>query len=139
MEQMKEFRDKFLHELDSYGDEEMAMRIKEYKQKAPNITEFTLSNVSNSIKRTFDLKVKLLINTTVTPFITSDHPVIRYNQFLEMRRHPGGNAGLAAKGLQVFLPLSPKHMLLFYDDWVYKVGGRSQEMLWMVLKDYHYL
>jgi hypothetical protein len=72
-----------------------------------------------------DLCYKLLINRTDTPFITSDHPVVLYNQFMERRRAFGSNTGLGCKGLQMFLPLSPHCCLILYDCDVYKVGGRS--------------
>lgn len=72
-----------------------------------------------------DLRFKLLINRTQTPFVISDHPAVRYNQFLETRKPTGGITGLAVKGLQIFLPISPRHTIIFFDAWAYKVGGRK--------------
>ena len=76
-----------------------------------------------------DLKCKLIINNTSTKFITSDNPVVKYNKFLEMRGFPGGTVGIVSKGLQMFFPISPSHMLLYYDDWVYKVGEKSRNLI----------
>jgi hypothetical protein len=73
-----------------------------------------------------DLWWKLIINETKQPFITSDHPVVLYNQFLEPRKTCGSNVGLASKGLEIFLPLSPKFTLILFDKDVYKVGTRNQ-------------
>jgi hypothetical protein len=75
---------------------------------------------------TFDLHYKLLCNRTTDPFVTSDHPAVLYNQFLEPRRKEGSNTGLAIRGLQLFLPIGPRHTLVFYDKDVYKVGGRRE-------------
>lgn len=71
-----------------------------------------------------DLAVKLLCNRTRLPFVLSDHPAVFYNQFLEPRKRVGSNTGITAKGLQLFLPIGPRHLLLFYDRDVYTVGGR---------------
>lgn len=76
-----------------------------------------------------DLACKLIINKTDLSFLTSDNPVILYNQFLEKRRFPGGKTGLAMKGLQIFYPISPIHMLLFYDKRVYKIGLKKKRTI----------
>jgi len=71
-----------------------------------------------------DLRCKLLRNKTGIPFITSDHPVVRYNQYFE--RHPSlSDSGLICRGLQMFFPLNPQYLLVLFDSDVYKVGGRN--------------
>jgi Protein of unknown function (DUF4238) len=69
-----------------------------------------------------DLKYALLLNPTGIPFITSNHPVVYYNQFFERRRQVIGSGGAAVKGLQIFFPVSPTHYLIFYDGGVYDFG-----------------
>ncbi len=69
-----------------------------------------------------DLEVKLLVNNTAKSFWLSDNPVVYYNSFFEKKTKWFTGTGLADKGLQIFLPISPKHMLHFYDSDVYKVG-----------------
>jgi len=71
-----------------------------------------------------DLRCKVLHNRTRTPFVISDHPAVLYNQFLEERKPNGGITGMSAKGLQVFLPISPTYTVIFFDPWAYKVGGK---------------
>lgn len=88
-----------------------------------NSAQMVVQCVASGIHIVADLGYKLLINKTATPFITSYHPVVFYNQFLENRRTWGSNTGFASKGLQVFLPISPRHQLFFYDQDVYKVSG----------------
>lgn len=64
-----------------------------------------------------DLK-SIVVETTSDVLITSDNPVFKYNQYLEeIRNH--GTTGLGQTGIQVFLPLSPKHILVLYDKDVY--------------------
>lgn len=90
-----------------------------------NAPAFSLGAAAWCYPVAIDLRYKLLCNRTPVPFITSDHPVVFYNQFLHSRKSFGSNTGLAAKGLQIFLPLSPRHVLVFFDVDVYKVGGGS--------------
>ncbi len=66
-----------------------------------------------------DLSSILIINDSIHEFITSDNPVVRYNQFLELRKWPGSGSGWSLPGLQVIFPISPKHMLFLYDKDVY--------------------
>lgn len=69
-----------------------------------------------------DLKYKLLINKTDTSFIISDDPVAKYNQYFEAKGYQGYHTSMLVRGLQLFFPISPTMMLMFYDDWAYDVG-----------------
>ncbi len=88
-------------------------------------------NLQNAIKMTpmlLDLKVKVIFNEREIDFLCSDNPVIAYNQFIE--HHPvlkgrGGATGLAIKGLQIFMPTSPRSGLFLYDPNTYRVGSTS--------------
>jgi hypothetical protein len=91
----------------------------------PNTPVLALKLAAEISYFTLDLRWKLLENKTGRLFITSDNPTVRYNQFLEKRNPLAGNTGLASKGLQIFLPLGPRHMLMLYDGDVYRVGGRK--------------
>jgi hypothetical protein len=86
-----------------------------------------LANVQSAVTAT-DLTLKLLVNKTAIQFVTSDNPVVRYNQYWEDR--PGiSHVGWACQGLQVFLPISPSHMLLFYDGTIYKAGDKRSSIV----------
>ncbi len=89
----------------------------------------SLSNIIVGAQFLADLDFKLLINETEHPFITSDNPIVKYNQFLEKRKFPDGKTGYGCMGLQIFIPISPKLMVLFYDSKIYKVGFRKQRNL----------
>ena len=51
-------------------------------------------------------------------FILGDKPVIIYNQYCEQIEHFSG-LGFNRRGIQLFMPLSPKEYLLIYDGQVY--------------------
>jgi hypothetical protein len=76
----------------------------------------------------YDLKVKLLRNETDCGFVTSDNPVVRHNQYYEGNDY-FGQTGWAQVGLQVFLPVSPKCLYLFYDGATYGVGAKSSSVV----------
>lgn len=73
-----------------------------------------------------DLWMKLIVNNTKIPFITSDYPVVRYNQYLEGRKWPSAHTGLGLVGLQFFWPLNPRLQLVVYDGLTYKVGSKRE-------------
>jgi hypothetical protein len=93
--------------------------------KDPDTPSLALHITSEILPFAEDLCCKLLINKTRRAFIASDSPTVRYNQFLEKRHLLGSNTGIACKGLQIFLPLGPRHLVMFFDGSVYRVGGRK--------------
>lgn len=76
----------------------------------------------------FDLDYKLLSITDDQEFITSDNPVVLYNQMYEFVRI-GGTTGIANKGLQIFFPIDRKNLLMVYDSRVYSVGKRRERVV----------
>jgi hypothetical protein len=111
---------------------ELARDVPELKDSADkvcisfsNAPAAALKLIAETVPFTLDLKWKLLLNHTNRLYVTSDHPSVLYNQFLEKRKTFGSNTGLAAKGLQFFLPLGPEHLLMMYDGGVYRIGGRK--------------
>ncbi|MBX7194761.1 MAG: DUF4238 domain-containing protein [Sandaracinaceae bacterium] len=79
-----------------------------------------LSIANDGIPLICDLRAKVLVSRTAC-FITSDSPVVLHN------RWAGPNAqaavGLTSRGLLVFMPLSPRHLLVLFDTDVYRVGA----------------
>jgi len=84
-----------------------------------------LEIVPDLISAVSDLKCKLLINKTKESFITSDHPVIKWNQFLNQRKYPEPRTGLAMKGLKLLFPISPNIILAYYDSEIYSLGNED--------------
>lgn len=74
-----------------------------------------------------DLEIHLILNAGDHLLLTSDNPVVLYNQYCE-GIEGFGTTGATKRGLQVLLPLSPRHLVLFYDKHVYKVGGRNSNV-----------
>lgn len=75
------------------------------------------------------MSCKLFVNLTNLPFITSDNPVIKYNQWMEGRGLYLGATGLGVKGLQIFLPIHPRVMLCLYDSTVYRCGNKKSSIV----------
>ena len=76
-----------------------------------------------------DLHIKLLRNDTDRPFITSDNPVVQYNQLLEQKTTLDCITGYGIKGIQIFIPITPRYMLLLYDSQVYYVGRKKRKVV----------
>ncbi|MBX9677309.1 MAG: DUF4238 domain-containing protein [Gemmataceae bacterium] len=100
----------------------LAPTVNKVSVKLKNAPAFSMGLFTSNFQLTSDLRYKLLCNRTKRTFITSDHPAVFYNQFLEQKGAVGGFTGLASKGLQLFLPISPKLALIFFDGDTYKVG-----------------
>ena len=89
----------------------------------------SLSTVNEIVDIISDLDFKLLVNKTDTKFISSDLPVVRYNQFLEYKKWNHGKTGYGSMVLQIFIPLSPELTIIFYDCKTYKVGEKKHNTL----------
>ena len=87
--------------------------------------KFVVGNIIKLMGECEDLSLRMLINKTEVPFITSDNPVCLFNQFLE--KIGENTIGLAQRGLQLYMPISSRVALIYYDDKVYNVGSKLQE------------
>ena len=67
-----------------------------------------------------DLQISLIKNISDLPFITSDHPVVKYNQLLISRGYAHGY-GYGQMGIQLFFPISPKLCLVMFDSVPYRL------------------
>lgn len=68
-----------------------------------------------------DMTVKLLV-VDEPSFVLSDHPVVRRNQFAKVTPGGPGALGTLARGLQMFMPVSPTMTVAVYDGDVYECG-----------------
>ena len=82
-----------------------------------NLPVYSLLMLDRLTRAIEDLK-PIVVETVADAFITSDNPVFKYNQYLEQIQNRG-ITGLGQTGVQIFLPLSPKHILVMYDKDVY--------------------
>jgi excisionase family DNA binding protein len=69
-----------------------------------------------------DMTVKLFI-VDEPSFILSDHPAVLRNQYSEVNPGGPGALGMLARGLQMFMSVSPTMTVAVYDGDVYKCGS----------------
>jgi hypothetical protein len=108
---------------------DIVKHLDQIKIKTTNPMSLILSKIAMFVPLAFDLHMKILRNVTAIDFIISDNPVIYYNRFLENRKTYGSNVGIAVKGLQIFLPISPRYTLFFFDSDIYSVGKKEETIL----------
>lgn len=87
---------------------------------------WALYGASMAIPIILDLHFKILISDPGNNFIISDNPVALYNQYAEHTpsfAHCKGTRGLALKGLQMFMPISPNMCLAMFDPHTYQYGS----------------
>ncbi|MGE8676667.1 MAG: DUF4238 domain-containing protein [Achromobacter kerstersii] len=116
---------KAVMERDGTIDKELLEKV---TIKLTQPTALALDSAAKHFYIAADLKMKLLLNRSDVEFITSDNPVVLYNQIFEPSKPAlGSNTGLACKGLQIFLPLSPTHLLVMYDGGTYRIGEKRSD------------
>lgn len=80
-----------------------------------------LAHAARGFPLLMDLECGAVLAPRGTEFLTSDNPVVLFNQFMHWRTE-GSNTGIASKGLQVFFPIWPFLTLVMYDAGVYHFG-----------------
>jgi hypothetical protein len=97
------------------------------RQSLSDSSILRLSLLPGSVPLIMDLGAKLVINKSPREFVTSDNPVVRYNQFMEVRKWPASGAGWSLPGLQIFFPVSPLAAIVLYDQDLYVVGNDNRD------------
>lgn len=115
------FKEKIESELEGVNLDDHIIGIKD-------VAQYSLGLMTQHYPLLLDLGYKLLVNKTGVEFITSDNPVVMYNQLLSFRKM-GGNTGLSCKGLLISFPVSPGKLIIMYDDNVYRVGGETKSVI----------
>ena len=90
----------------------------------------TLLSLLNSADKEYllnFLSCKFIVNLTELSFITSDSPVVLYNQLMEEKGVYMWSTAPVAKGLQLFYPIHPRLMICFYDPEIYDFGEGARE------------
>lgn len=110
--------------LDAHPDTDVKKFVPE-----PSHEEMVRMHLSYSVEMAemmSDLDCKIFINGTSNPFITSNFPVVKYNQFLEMKKWRFSKCGYGLVGLQMFIPVNHEITLVFYDPAIYKLGDKKK-------------
>ena len=123
-----EMHDKVMKHLLRPMAEARGIVIDEVTIGIENAARYSLGQFTQAYPLLLDLDYKLLTNNTVVEFVTSDNPVVFYNQLFSFRNF-GSSTGLAEKGLHIFFPIGPKDVLLFYDADVYTIVKRSRRIV----------
>lgn len=125
---LDEMNDKMMKHIFGPKAEAEGIDISKFTIGIKDSAQYSLGMITQFYPLMLDLDCKLLLNKTDVEYVTSDNPVVLYNQLFSFRKH-GSNTGLASKGLQVFLPISSNQLLLFYDYESYSVGSRSKAIV----------
>ncbi|HEY5371532.1 MAG TPA: DUF4238 domain-containing protein [Hanamia sp.] len=124
---VKESQDHLQLRLNELEEEANSDTLSEIPKLSPEeMIKISFSGIEKSFAVTQDLGYKLILNSTDIPFITSDNPLVKYNQYLEQKKAIMGKTGYASIGIQLFLPLDPYKTILFYDGNTYKVGDKKK-------------
>jgi hypothetical protein len=102
--------------------------LKGVRIKWDNAVKQSLIHTMEVYPLVLDLELLLITVDSGKYFITSDNPVVLYNQYLEERNY-ASNTGLQSIGLQMFFPLSPDCLLLCFDSWVYDIKPSNQRTI----------
>ena len=73
---------------------------------------FDFNHITHIAETFFGLSWILRINKTDKDFFTSDNPIGTYPH---VRKYGMSMSGIASEGVEVYIPLSPKHLLVMYD------------------------
>lgn len=108
------------------GSPTAPQNLDKLRVKSGEASQVAISSTLKTLPIVMDLKAKLLkADRPGIPFITTDNPVVLYNQYLENWATGYSSGGLAQKGLQIFFPLSPRYCLMLFDPGIYRVGSRK--------------
>ncbi|MBT2687277.1 DUF4238 domain-containing protein [Bacillus sp. ISL-47] len=83
----------------------------------PNL--YSIRAIAETYPIIMDLKAILMVSKSERHFITSDNPLVRYNQMYVQRQYKIRGYGLANMGLQLFFPISPKLCICIFDHILY--------------------
>jgi hypothetical protein len=81
---------------------------------------------SSVIKSLRDLDYKIITNETNTSFITSDHPLVKYNKLFVSKQLKLCKTGYSTIGLILLLPLSSNTLIILYDGGAYDIGPKKK-------------
>jgi hypothetical protein len=123
-ERVNTFIDKMTKEAFREHSRLEGIDIDQFRIGFENPALFSLRFIPLMANAIADLQMHLICADNNQIFITSDNPVFKYNQYLEVIKGIGVTGG-RSRGLQIFIPLSPKHLLMLYDRTVYKVDTRK--------------
>lgn len=106
------------------GDQEMLANLDLVKIERTNPVGDSIAAATVGASLLTDLELLLIVNDSDIQFISSDAPVALHNRVYEASPQTDG-AGYASVGLQLFIALGPRHLLLCYDRAAYVPEGET--------------
>ena len=132
------FFDSFARRVFSKHAQKQGIDLELVRINARNPQQESLEQALKMTPLLLDLDAKFLISDKRLGFVISDDPVVSYNQWVEhephLRQWPGG-WGVAIKGLQLFLPVSPRVTLCVYDPSTYQCGSPARRTTQLAIRD----
>lgn len=101
------------------GNQEMLDNLDLVKIERTNPVADSIEAATVGASLLTDLELLVIVNESDIPFISSDVPVTLHNRLYEASPHTDG-AGYASVGLQLFIAIGPRHLLLAYDAKAYE-------------------
>ena len=101
------------------GNQEMLDNLDLVKIERTNPVVDSIEAATVGASLLTDLNLLMIVNESDIPFISSDVPVTLHNRLYEASPHTDG-AGYASVGLQLFIAVGPRHLLLAYDVEAYE-------------------
>ncbi len=80
------------------------------------------------------LRAHLFINETNIDYVSSDDPIVCHNLFCEGIDYRGV-LGMNSSGIKMIFPITPRSLILLYDQSVYAVGKRKKETFSIITKE----
>lgn len=114
---------RYLEDVPEFKD----IDLEKYEIRTKNAFTLTTGSAIPIAIESIDLEPILIINNTEYPFIVSDNPCIKYNQFAEHIRWYNDGRGFGAMGLQIFLPLDERLLIAFFDKKTYKTNTKGKK------------
>ena len=123
---LNESLDKMMKEIyREHIKEELGIDLDEFTIEKTNPAVYAIGLAMQTYPLMYDLGMRLLINDTDEAFVTSDNPIVMYNQLMNFNTF-GSNCGYACKGIQIFVPLDSRKTIILFDRDVYRVGNESE-------------
>jgi len=110
------------------GSPDASERVAALRPSKEETLQFHLGMAIELSKVLSDLGSVIVSVRGPTPLIASDNPAVKYNLYCEGVQGVGVT-GLVSSGFLLFLPLSPKCMLLLYDKHVYKTRSARDRVV----------
>lgn len=104
--------------------------LNKYQITIDEPANLAIEQAIEQLELVLDLEPLLILERTggTRNFITSDHPLVRYNSFYLAKQINGG-FGYISRGAQFFIPISPHACILLYDSNIYHIPNQENNVL----------